>query len=108
MVVAGMIVLAGLAGELSCCRSLRGGVQVLDLSLSKDAATRGQGRLGPCLAMMLRLRARPHGRKDRAHMYVLLLGDLYTSGLLMTKRTYDNNRWFLISTPRGRHGCSPL
>lgn len=23
------------------------------------------------------------------HMYVLLLGDLYTSGLLITKRIYD-------------------
>jgi hypothetical protein len=72
--VAGVVVLSGLAGELLGGSGLGAGVEVLDLGLAEDAV---EGLiLGLASAVT----------KWKTYMYVLLLGDLYTSGLLMTKR----------------------
>jgi len=75
MAVAGVVVLTALVGKLLGGRSLRRGIEVLDLGFAEDAVT----TLTPTACARLLV---------AAHIYVLLLGDLYTSGLLMTKRTY--------------------
>ena len=76
------VVVGGLIGRLcskllSCrCLSLR--VEILNLSLAEDAAKRIVSILWSCVNFSAR----------STYIQVLLLGDLYTSGWLMTKRMF--------------------